>query len=229
MNWQTPPRPAEVAEKRIIEAILEGHFPINSHLPAEREFARSLGVTRPTLREALQRLACDGWVEIHQGRPTRVRNFWQEGNLGVLSAIGKHRDGLPNEFVEKLLEIRLILAPFYTKYAIDNQPDYICEFLLPYFELSDNANIYAKADFNLHHQLTITSGNPIFTLILNGFHELYIYMAKIYFSTPETRTHSQSFYKELYNACCSKNPDKAMRLTQRVMEDSIILWKQVYQ
>ena len=82
MNWNAPEKPAEFAENRLIQAIISGHFPINSNLPAERELAAQLGVTRPTLREALQRIARDGWIEIRHGKPTRVRNYWQEGNLG---------------------------------------------------------------------------------------------------------------------------------------------------
>jgi len=63
MQWDTPMKPAELAENRLVEAILEGTFPINSSLPAERELAEMLGVTRPTLREVLQRLSRDGWLE----------------------------------------------------------------------------------------------------------------------------------------------------------------------
>lgn len=229
MNWQSPPRPAEFAETRIVDSIIEGHFPIDSHLPAEREFAAQLGVTRPTLREALQRLACDGWVEIHQGRPTRVRNYWQEGNLGVLSAISRHRDGLPENFVEDLLEIRLILAPVYAQRAVSYQPELIREYLLTCFDLPDSAQAFSKADFSLHHRLTTSSGNPIFTLILNGFSDLYHDMARIYFSIPETRAHSRAFYEELYNVCNENNPERAMQITKNVMRDSLELWQRVNQ
>ncbi|MFZ3080168.1 MAG: GntR family transcriptional regulator, partial [Bellilinea sp.] len=62
MNWELPQKPAEISESRLIDAILTGKFPIDTNLPAERELAVSLGVTRPTLRETLQRLARDGWL-----------------------------------------------------------------------------------------------------------------------------------------------------------------------
>ena len=74
MDWQPIQKPAEVAESRLLESILSGSFPINRTLPGERELAKQLGVTRPTLREALQRLARDGWLDIQQGKPTRVRD-----------------------------------------------------------------------------------------------------------------------------------------------------------
>src|SRR5512143_391382 len=109
MNWDNPTRPAELIEARLINAILDDQFPVNSNLPPERDLATQLGVTRPTLREGLQRLARDGWIEIRHGKPTRVRDYWREGNLAVLSAIARHTDHLPADFVPNLLHIRALL------------------------------------------------------------------------------------------------------------------------
>jgi GntR family transcriptional regulator, negative regulator for fad regulon and positive regulator of fabA len=50
-----PQRPALYAEQALVTDILNGTFPPGSNLPAERELSIQLGVTRPTLREALRR------------------------------------------------------------------------------------------------------------------------------------------------------------------------------
>ena len=84
-EWSAPQKAAEITERRLLDAVLDGTFPVGSKLPPERELAEMLGVTRPTLREALQRLSREGWIEIHHGRSTRVRNYWQEGNLLILN------------------------------------------------------------------------------------------------------------------------------------------------
>ncbi|XPE41305.1 GntR family transcriptional regulator [Shigella flexneri] len=39
--------------------------------------SQTIGVTRTTLREVLQRLARDGWLTIQHGKPTKVNNFWE--------------------------------------------------------------------------------------------------------------------------------------------------------
>ncbi|MEN4099414.1 MAG: GntR family transcriptional regulator, partial [Anaerolineaceae bacterium] len=95
MNWKPPEKPGELTESRLISAILANHFPPGSNLPGERELAVQFGVTRPTLREVLQRLERDGWVEIRQGKPTRVLNYWQEGNLAVLVAVALYQGEPP--------------------------------------------------------------------------------------------------------------------------------------
>jgi DNA-binding FadR family transcriptional regulator len=44
-----------------------GEFAIGSRLPAERDLARQLGVSRPSVREALIALEVEGWVEVRTG------------------------------------------------------------------------------------------------------------------------------------------------------------------
>lgn len=224
MNWNTPKKPAEITETRLIEAILSGHFPINSTLPGERELAAQLGVTRPTLREALQRLARDGWVEINQGKPTRICNYWQEGNLAVLASIARHQDSIPNDFVNNLLAIRELMAPSYARAAIENNPECLLTLLGGYLDLPEEAEAYAAADWKLHRQLTICSGNPVFTLILNGFQDLYPVMGKMYFQNHEARTASQQFYQGLLDSAKSNDPEAAEEITRQAMGTSSRIW-----
>ena len=225
LDCKPPLRPAESAETNLIGAILDGRFPIGASLPAERELAARLGVTRPTLREALQRLARDGWLEIRQGKPTRVRDYWQEGNLAVLGVIARQSENLPAEFVPNLLFVRQLLAPSYTRLAIEKLPQQIAQFLQGYLDLPDQPEAFVTADWKLHHQLTVASGNPIFTLIWNGFYDLYQSVGPTYFSSPHSRVNSRAFYSDLFQAALARDPDTAEALTRRVMRDSLMLWQ----
>src|SRR5438309_3928985 len=47
--------------------IKSGEFPAGTRLPAERDLARQLGVSRPSVREALIALEVEGWVEVRTG------------------------------------------------------------------------------------------------------------------------------------------------------------------
>jgi len=44
-----------------------GEFEAGTRLPAERDLARQLGVSRPSVREALIALEVEGWVEVRTG------------------------------------------------------------------------------------------------------------------------------------------------------------------
>ncbi len=225
-SWKPVQKPAEIAENRLIEAILDGTFPTNSHLPGERELAESLGVTRPTLREALQRLARDGWVEIHQGKPTRVCEYLQEGKLGVLNALSENTDHIPDNFIPDLLNVRLAMAPMYTALAVENAPEDLITFLEGRNALDDSPDAFSIFDWSLHHQLTILSANPVFVLILNGFKDLYLNLAPYYFEIPDAREHSSSFYEELSQAARTNDAQRAQTLTELIIRDSLTFWKQ---
>ena len=47
--------------------ISQGELAVGSRLPAERDLARQLGVSRPSVREALIALEVEGWVDIRGG------------------------------------------------------------------------------------------------------------------------------------------------------------------
>lgn len=224
-EWISPQKPAEYAESRLVEAILDGTFPINSQLPPERELAERLGVTRPTLREALQRLSRDGWLDIRHGRATRVRDYWKEGNLLILSAIARHQQHLPANFVPNLLHIRLLFAPEYTRLAISNSPAEVIRLLESMQQVPDTSQDFTRVDHEMHFRLTTLSGNPIFTLIFNGFTSLYQSMGLIYFTDNRARDHSRSFYKKLLSAALSNDIFMAEEVTRSVMRESIDLWQ----
>ena len=67
------PKPADTRRlyqqvaDRIRAVIHEGQFEVGSRLPPERELALQLGVSRPSLREALIALEIDGRIEIRMG------------------------------------------------------------------------------------------------------------------------------------------------------------------
>jgi DNA-binding FadR family transcriptional regulator len=47
--------------------ITAGEFTAGARLPAERDLARQLGVSRPSVREALIAMEVEGWVEVRTG------------------------------------------------------------------------------------------------------------------------------------------------------------------
>ncbi|NAZ82457.1 FCD domain-containing protein [Kineococcus sp. R8] len=58
----------EETVERLLQAVRLGVVPAGERLPAERELAARLGVSRVTLREAIRSLAGAGLVEVRRGR-----------------------------------------------------------------------------------------------------------------------------------------------------------------
>ena len=49
------------------QLIVSGEFVVGARLPAERDLAKQLGVSRPSVREALIAMEVEGWVEVRTG------------------------------------------------------------------------------------------------------------------------------------------------------------------
>jgi GntR family negative regulator for fad regulon and positive regulator of fabA len=220
-----PQRPTTYAEEALLTAILDGTYPPGAMLPGERDLAARLGVTRPTLREALQRLHRDGWLTIRQGKSTVVIDYWRDGGLAVLGALVRHTPVLPDSFVPNLLEVRLAMAPAYTRAAVQRAPEAVMAILADHGTLADAPEAYAAYDWRLHRALTVASCNPVYTLILNGFAGFYEQMARLYFAHAAARTVSREFCAALLVAARAGDGSEAERITQSVMRESIALWQ----
>jgi GntR family negative regulator for fad regulon and positive regulator of fabA len=225
-NWSAPKRPAAYAEEALVTAILDGTYPPGASLPGERDLAAQLGVTRPTLRETLRRLECDGWLTIRQGKHTRVNDCWRDGGLNVLSSLVRFSRTLPEGFVANLLDVRLALAPAYTRAAVERSPARVIDHLENRTDLDDTPEDMASFDWSLHYTLTVASGNPVYTLILNGFAGFYEEMARLYFARAKARAVSRDFYAALLTATENRDAGEAERLATSVMRASIALWHQ---
>lgn len=72
------PKLSDVIEQQLEYLILEGTLRPGEKLPPERELAKQFDVSRPSLREAIQRLEAKGLLLRRQGGGTFVQtNLWQ--------------------------------------------------------------------------------------------------------------------------------------------------------
>ena len=223
---QPPLRPTQYAEHILVTSILDGTYPAGTVLPGERTLANEIGITRPTLRETLQRLAGEGWVRIQHGKPTVVNDFWQKGGLSVLGTLAKYGDFIPNDFIARLLEVRVILLPPVARLAAVHRPRKIMSFLDRRPQLADSAETYAAYDWELQICMARQSGNPIYGLILNDFAPIFRTMAALYFAAQKSRKASLRYYRNLARAIERKDYS-VEKVVKKAMEQSIEIWHEV--
>ena len=219
-----PRRPGAHAERELLSALLSNRWAPGDALPAERELAAALGVTRPTLREVIKKLDRDGFLTVRHGLPTRVNDVWTEGGLNVLAGLAEHGE-IPKGFVKQLLEVREVLAPVYAREAVRHAPARVAAFLARAEALGPDAAAWSAFDWDLHRLLAVSSGNPVYALILNGFRDLYARMAGLYFGRPAAREASRGFYAALRGAALAGDAVRAERVTREVMARSVELWR----
>lgn len=219
-----PLRPGPFVEHKLITAVLDGTYPPGSSLPGERILAGRLGVTRPTLREGLHRLAGQGWFTISHGKPTMVNNFWKKGGMGLLATLSKYAEYLPKDFVIHILEARATLLPTIARLAAVNEPGALVQILDQAEAIEEDAGAFMRFDWNLQISMAGFSNNPVYLLILNDFSSMHEVMGVRYFKMQEARRTSRAFYLEM-GEDLRAGGNRVEDIVRTAMERSVVLWR----
>ena len=151
-----------------------GDFPVGSRLPSETELAELFGVSRLTVRMALQKLSAQGLTITKPGDGTFVKKFDIAEYLDEVSDVTMKPDML-----DSVLEFRQCLESTSIALAIERASDEdfleleaLLEKMKPfYYDCTEPENIwrerldqYLELDFQFHATICKLSGNALFHL-----------------------------------------------------------------
>lgn len=96
---------------QVLSEVVDGELGVGEALPSERRLAEVLGVSRPAVREALQRIAQTGVVEVRHGGATTVRDFRRHAGLDLLPRLLVRGGQLDATIARSIVEARTQIAP----------------------------------------------------------------------------------------------------------------------
>lgn len=102
---------------QIAAEVVRGDVPAGEALPSERRLAEVLGVSRPSVREALKRLDHAGLIDVRQGDATVVRDFRRTAGMDFLPQLLMSRGTVDLPTARSLMETRLHVGPFVAELA----------------------------------------------------------------------------------------------------------------
>ncbi len=217
-------KPAEYAEHLLLTSILNGELKPGQALPGERKLAEQLGITRPTLRETLQRMAREGWFKISHGKSTIVNDYMAEGGMGLLSTLIQYSEYLPEKFVDHFLKIRCVLIPFLARKTMQHNPEILQSYLENAVSADIDAETFMEYDWELQRLMASMSGNPLYRMILNDFNDMYKKMGVEYFKFDNAKISSLEYYDKLLNAVRERNGNKVEAIVRDIMEEAVDIW-----
>jgi GntR family transcriptional repressor for pyruvate dehydrogenase complex len=155
--------------RAIEEQILDGRLPVGTRLPPEGEFAASLGVSRPVLREAVRTLVTKGLLDTRQGVGTTVRAVTHEEIATPLNLFLRTCGQEVN--LEHLHQVRSILEVENAALAARQRTEAdIADLARLCQEMKTAANdpeVFAARDSEFHRRLSETTHNPLLILLLD--------------------------------------------------------------
>lgn len=149
---------AEMVFEDLRSAILSGQVLIGARLPSEEKLARSYGVSRPVIREAMRSLQTLGLTRSRSGSGSFVISDTQQSDLayGNISA---------RDLVEARPHIEVPAAGWAAKRRSKAQLDQLCK-LCDDMERQEDALKWVRLDSDFHCLIAEASQNALFARIV---------------------------------------------------------------
>ena len=152
---------ANLVFDQLMEEIVKGKWTPGTKIPSENELTKIFGVSRITVREALQRLGTLGLLETHQGEGTYVRQLSAGTFLNSLIPMLV----LDPIELKQVMEFRKIIEVETVGLVVERASDEELEKLDEIFQKMklqrSNAEKFAAEDLNYHIALAELSKNVL--------------------------------------------------------------------
>ena len=169
-RWDTLANKKQLLSAKTADALYalivqeEAYHP-GEKLPNETELSEQLGVSRITLREAVQTLAMQGIVEVRRGRGTFVAE-----NINVYRNDGFQNLQRVHLRLQDLFEARLVFEPQIAAYACERASEAEIEGILAVGRtietLQNDHPARLKAEEHFHHAIVRASHNDVFVQVM---------------------------------------------------------------
>jgi GntR family transcriptional repressor for pyruvate dehydrogenase complex len=158
----------------LYEMIVKGQFHRGQKLPSQEELAKQFGVSRNTLREAMNKLYAMGLLSSHQGIGTVVESPNPENYLSTLSGQFLLDSLSVREFIEARICIERTAVRLAVARAGKNDISHLKGILDSQqraFE-NDDAEEFTRQDAAFHMGLTQLSGNRVLMKFLQTIQDM---------------------------------------------------------
>ena len=198
----------------IQKQIINGTILPGTKLPPERELAETFNVNRTTLREALHKLEALELIEIRHGDGIYARDYMESGNLELVRALVYLEE--TDEPIFSVLEIRRILIPEMAFLAAQRRTKEHVNALRQIIR-SREISVMEK-DIQVHLIIARATGNLLYNVIINFFHQIYRDLGHLYFNDPRNSERSEAFHRDLCIAIEKRNAESAKKIMADVLQ-----------
>jgi GntR family transcriptional repressor for pyruvate dehydrogenase complex len=205
-----PKRISDLVFEQLRDLIFKGRIKPGNQLMTERELAESLGVSRPTVREAINRLVALRLLENRQGQGTFVVSPTAETNpLGVPQDL--------EVSLADLLEVRMGLecnsVMMAARRATEEDLRDMEKSLQEMETQIETGGLGSDADMAFHMALAYATKNIVQIHIMKSFYDLLFYGIKSnlqhLYTEPATLETITGQHKNIFAAIRERDPDAA--------------------
>lgn len=208
------PAAADEVINTIKAMILKGELAPFQRLPSEKELAEALGVSRPTVREAIRGLMALNIIESRHGDGTYVTSLQPQ----LLAAPIDFLLRVDEEGFAALTEIRLVLesgvAEFAARKATPEQIERLDAVNSEYADSVDNVERCIELDLAFHDELANAASSPILASMLSTVAALALHSRQRTAHDPKKRLSANEDHRAIARAVAAHDPGAARAAMQ---------------
>lgn len=200
--------------------VIGGGLTPGETLPAERSLTGVLAVNRQAIREALQRLAQAGLVEITHGGPTKVLDYRRTGGLDLLPRLLVRDGSFDPAVVSSVMEMRACIGPDVARLAALRASSAVADAadsVVDDMESSDDAADLARLDIEFWDLLVDGSGNIAYRLSYNGLRAVYEPLLELVYPVFEDELRDLQARRKIVRALRAGEEKEAERVARRLL------------
>jgi GntR family transcriptional repressor for pyruvate dehydrogenase complex len=211
---------AEEVAARLRDMIHSGELSAGDRLPPERDLAKLLGVSRPTLRAGIRSLSAVGILQSRQGAGTFVAVAEESptldsSSLRMLSALHGFTS---DEMFEARLALEMSIAGLAARRATSEQMTQLAEEIAGMYASLDEPEQYLVHDMRFHQIVAAASGNRILTSLMNMVATiLFEYRSKTVKRAKDLKESAEQHHN-IYRALRDHDPNAA----EQAMHDHLV-------
>lgn len=206
----------QVAEN-IKSAIMDGRLKIDERLPTEEDLARSFGISRPTVREALKRLAAQNLI--HSRRGPLGGNFVKrpdpEGLSKAITAAATLLVGIGAFDIHEIITARLETETICCRLACENHGAADLERMAAEIEMQRDETIsdedFCASDVRFHRALVDSTCNGPLKLMMYTVIESFIPITNMIVFRVRERRKVAGFHRQIMEAVAKRDTETATR------------------
>jgi GntR family transcriptional repressor for pyruvate dehydrogenase complex len=211
---------AEEVVTRLRDMIHSGELAPGDRLPPERDLAKILGVSRPTLRAGIRSLATVGILQSRQGAGTFVAErgespMLDSSPLRMLSALHGFTS---DEMFEARLALEMSIAGLAAERATSEQMTLMAEEITGMYASLNEPEQYLVHDMKFHQTIAAASNNRILTSLMNMIATILFDNRSKTVKRAKDLKQSAEQHHNIYRAMRERDPEVA----RRAMHDHLI-------
>ncbi len=212
-----PIKPKRISDQvfdQLRELIFRGEFKAGEKILTERELAEAFGVSRTSVRDAINKLVVMGLLDQKQGQGTFVRSP-ESKEKSLLATMVESQDASISDLLEVRMGLECNAAAMAASRAVEKDFQFMEKSIEEMQKEVKSGRLGTEADASFHMAIAYATNNPLQVFIMKNFYDFLFTGIKVnlegLYKIPGNIEIILEQHTLIYQAIREGNPDAAYR------------------